>query len=54
MKISLVHSISVAKQYSTMMVVRVAAIFVFRIFSTGVTEAYLRSPKKLYRDIFIT
>ena len=35
------------------MLMGIAAIFVFRIFSTDVTKSYIQSAEKLNREIFI-
>lgn len=53
MKSSTVHIISVARQHVIKMLVGIAAIFLFRIFSAYVTQAYLQISKKLHRDVFI-
>lgn len=47
MKSSLVHNVYVARQYSTKLIVSLAVIFNFRLFSTSVNQAYLQSTEKL-------
>ena len=49
----LVHNISVIRQHAIKMLVGIAAIFGFQLFSTDVTQAYLQSAEKLQRYIFI-
>jgi len=53
MKTSLVHDSSKARQQSTRLLVGLAAIFDFRLFSTDVTQAYLQSSDDLMRDAYI-
>ena len=43
----------VAKQHAVRMLIGIAAIFGFRLFSSDVTQAYLQSIEKLQRDIYI-
>jgi hypothetical protein len=44
-KNSLIHDASTQKQQSTKLLIGLAAIFGLRIFSTGVTQAYLQSAE---------
>lgn len=53
MKRSLVHDSPNAKQQSTGLVLGLASIFGFRLFSTDVTQAYLKSADQLMRDVYI-
>jgi Reverse transcriptase (RNA-dependent DNA polymerase) len=52
-KTSLVHDASTSKQQSTKLLIGLAAIFGYRIFSTDVTQAYLQSAEPLMRDVYI-
>ena len=53
LKTSLEHDAPTARQYSTRVLVGLAAIFGFRIFSTDVTQAYLQSAESLMRDLYV-
>ena len=53
LKTSLVHNSPTSRQYSTRILVGLAAIFGFRLFSTDVTQAYLQSAEKLMRDVYV-
>lgn len=53
MKASLVRSISIACQYFIKFIDSLAVIFLFPIFSTDVTRAYLQSKEKLQRDMYV-
>lgn len=53
MKRSLVHDSPNAKQQSTRLVVGLASVFGFRLFSTDVTQAYLQSADELMRDVYV-
>jgi hypothetical protein len=52
-KTSLVHNPSTSKQLSTRLLIELAAMFGYRIFLTGVTQAYLQSAEPLMRDVHI-
>jgi Reverse transcriptase (RNA-dependent DNA polymerase) len=52
-KTSLVHDASTSKQQSTKLLIGLAAIFGYMIFSTDVTQAYLQSAEPLLRDVYI-
>ena len=52
-KTSLVHDSPTARQHSTRIIVGLAAIFGFRLFSTDVTQAYLQSSTDLLRDVYM-
>jgi Reverse transcriptase (RNA-dependent DNA polymerase) len=52
-KASLVHDAFKSKQQSTKLLIGLAAIFAYRIFSTYVTQAYLQSAEPLMRDVYI-
>ena len=52
-KNELVHNIHVVRHQTTKLLIGLAAVFGFRIFSTHVTQAYLQSAESLRRDIFI-
>ena len=52
-KKSLVHDISVARQYAIKMLVGIASIFGFRLFSSDVIQSYIQSAEELSRDIFL-
>ena len=53
MKTSLVHDSATSRQISTRILVGLAAIFGFRLFSTDVTQAYLQSSSDLMREVYI-
>jgi hypothetical protein len=53
LKKSLEHDTATSKQHSHRLLVGLAAIFGFRLFSTDVTQDYLQSSKPLRRDVFI-
>ena len=53
LKSSLVHENRTARQFSVKILVGLAAVFDFRLFSTDVTQAYLRSAEDLMRDVYI-
>jgi hypothetical protein len=52
-KTSLVQDASTSKQQSMKLVIGLATIFGYRIFSTDVTQAYLQSAEPLMRDVNI-
>lgn len=49
---SVLHYISVARQYTTIILALIAAIFRFNLFSTDVAPAYPKSAEAKMRDIF--
>ena len=53
MKTSLVHDSATSRQVSARILVGLAAIFGFRLFSTDVTQAYLQSSSDLMREVYI-
>ena len=53
LKSSLVHDNPTARQFSVKILVGLAAVYGFRLFSTDVTQAYLQSTEKLMRDVYI-
>lgn len=53
MRQSLVHNTTVARQQSTKLVVGIAAIFGFNLFSSDITQAYLQNSEKLMRDVYL-
>ena len=53
LKTSLVHDRSTARQYFVRILIGLAAIFGFRLFSTDVTQAYMQSAESLMRDVYI-
>jgi Reverse transcriptase (RNA-dependent DNA polymerase) len=50
-KTSPVHDASTSKPQSTKLLIGLAAIFGYRIFLTGVTQAYLQNAEPLMRDV---
>lgn len=50
MNFSLLHNISIARQYSTKIFISIAAIKKLRFFSTNINQAYIRSEEKLQRE----
>jgi hypothetical protein len=52
-KTSLVHDASTSKQQSMKLLIGLAALFGYRIFSTDVTQTYLQRAEPLMRDIYI-
>lgn len=53
MKKSLVHCVSLAKQFSTKIILSIAATMDFKLFTTDVTQAYLQSMELLNRKVFV-
>lgn len=53
LKTSLVHDAATARQYSTKVLIGLAAVFGFRLFSTDVTQAFLQSADELMCDVYI-
>ena len=53
MKRSFVHDTSTARQFSVKLLVGLAALFDFRLFSTDFTQAYLQSTEELSRDVYV-
>lgn len=53
MKTSLVHDTATSRQHSTTMLVGLASLLGFWMFSTDVTQAYLQSAEKLMRDVYV-
>ena len=53
LKQSLVHDATTAGNYSVRMLVGLASLFGFRLYSTDVTKAYLQSAESLMRDVYI-
>lgn len=51
MKKFLVHNIFVARQHKPKMLVGVAAVFSFRIFSKNFSQAYIQRSEELQRNI---
>lgn len=51
MKQSLVYDTSVTRQQSPKVIVRLAAILAFGLYSSDVTRAYLLSSEKIMRDV---
>ncbi len=49
----MVHDINVSKQYTIKLIIALAAIFGFRIFSTDVIQSYLQSLEKLSRNVLV-
>jgi hypothetical protein len=50
LKTSLVHDTATSRQHSSCVLVGLAAIFGFNLFSTDVTQSYLQSAEMLLRD----
>ena len=53
MKRSFVHDTSSVRQFSVKLLVGLAALLDFRLFSTDVTQAYLQSAEELSRDVYV-
>lgn len=53
MKKSLVHDISFARQFAIKMLVAIATLFGFNLFSTDSTKAYIQSEEAINCDLFI-
>ena len=52
MKRTFVHDTSTVRQFSVKLLVGLAALFDFRLFSTGVPKDYLQSTEELSRDVY--
>jgi Reverse transcriptase (RNA-dependent DNA polymerase) len=54
LKTRLVHDETTSRISSARLLVGLAAVFGFRLFSVDVTQAYLQSALKLMRDVYVT